>query len=476
LAILLALAVASSAGAESRRSASRSTHHRATRVEPAIRRARWRWPVRKWPTSLVPAARVLRSQYTGTRRRPQIVGGSGGVQGQWPFMAFIQHSDSAGNPDFWCSGTLVSSNVVLTAGHCAVDETTGAALDPSGYAVATGAVDWTNTANRQVSSVSQVNVYPAFDPSGPTHDAALLVLSSPLNAAPIALWASGGLSAGTSALIAGWGMTSAGQASPTALLQWAPTVVQSATDCRQKAALASFPYDTSTNLCAVNPPTYSTGTCNGDSGGPLLAQGASGTLVEIGLTSVGPTDCNTQQPDDFTAILPIASWVRNEASAVAPVTSRPTPSGAAPAPSGPSTSGTGSSAGTTPAALPSMTFPDARSTRDKSSATCLRGSLMSTPSSSRAPASQTFGSNAPSRSGQGQTTTGGAWPSTITPGAPAQSTGPTGTGPSGSTTAATSTRTTDAAARHTPTAAPGSGSTRLPGCQRPSRVFLRRLL
>jgi trypsin len=360
LAILLALAVASSAGAESRRSASRSTHHRATRVEPAIRRARWRWPVRKWPTSLVPAARVLRSQYTGTRRRPQIVGGSGGVQGQWPFMAFIQHSDSAGNPDFWCSGTLVSSNVVLTAGHCAVDETTGAALDPSGYAVATGAVDWTNTANRQVSSVSQVNVYPAFDPSGPTHDAALLVLSSPLNAAPIALWASGGLSAGTSALIAGWGMTSAGQASPTALLQWAPTVVQSATDCRQKAALASFPYDTSTNLCAVNPPTYSTGTCNGDSGGPLLAQGASGTLVEIGLTSVGPTDCNTQQPDDFTAILPIASWVRNEASAVAPVTSRPTPSGAAPAPSGPSTSGTGSSAGTTPAALPSMTFPDAR--------------------------------------------------------------------------------------------------------------------
>jgi secreted trypsin-like serine protease len=84
----------------------------------------------------------------------EIVGGVSAVQAQLGFMAFILHYDALGNPDFSCSGTVVSSNVVLTAGHCAVDENTGSALDPSGYQVVTGAVDWTDTVNRHVSQVS----------------------------------------------------------------------------------------------------------------------------------------------------------------------------------------------------------------------------------------------------------------------------------------------------------------------------------
>ena len=56
---------------------------------------------------------------------PRIVGGYGGVQSDWPFMAFVLYFDANGNPEFSCSGTVVSSNVVLTAGHCAVDEASG---------------------------------------------------------------------------------------------------------------------------------------------------------------------------------------------------------------------------------------------------------------------------------------------------------------------------------------------------------------
>ena len=86
------------------------------------------WPLGKIPRRLVPAARRLR--ISGSRRRPRIIGGYTGVQGQWDFMAFVAYYDSSGNAQFVCSGTLVSPNVVLTAGHCAVDEDTGAALDP----------------------------------------------------------------------------------------------------------------------------------------------------------------------------------------------------------------------------------------------------------------------------------------------------------------------------------------------------------
>lgn len=66
--------------------------------------------------------------------RPRIIGGYGGVQSDWPFMAFILYFDAAGNPVLNCTGTVVSPNVVLTAAHCALDDTTGGPLDPSGFA------------------------------------------------------------------------------------------------------------------------------------------------------------------------------------------------------------------------------------------------------------------------------------------------------------------------------------------------------
>lgn len=288
---------------------------------------------------------------SGTRGdlRPRVIGGSGAVQGQWGFMAFVLHLDSAGNPDFSCSGTLVSPNVVLTAGHCAVDDTTGAPLDPSGFGVVTGAVDWTDATDRHISTVSQVIVYPSFDPSGPRHDAALLILSSPISGETIPLWGTGSLSAGTRAWIAGWGDTYPGQGDPQTLLQWAPTVVQSTTTCG-RPFLVGYPYDASSDLCAVNPPSFDTATCNGDSGGPLLAKDASGNLLEIGLTSVGPVGCDTQAPDYYTATLPIASWVQSEVTAAAP--SRQAP---------PAPGQTSSSTQPAPASPPTMTISDARS-------------------------------------------------------------------------------------------------------------------
>jgi secreted trypsin-like serine protease len=301
----------------------------------------------QWPR--VPVHHVYRASAS-------IVGGVGAAQGELGFMAFILHFDALGNADFACSGTVISANVVLTAGHCAVDESTGAALDPGGFRVVTGAVDWTDTVNRRVSGVSQVIVDPAYNRAAVTSDAALLVLSTPTAAPAIRLAGSADQNleqAGTGAVIAGWGATYAGDPYLTHVLQWASTVVQSSAYCGQ----FSITYNPAVKLCTVDPPYSDTGTCTGDSGGPLLASDASGQPVEIGVTSTGPTDCNTVTADYFTAVLPLSSWASSWIRAVAPpspppppVTTTPPPVTTTPPPSSPSQP-----------QLPRMTLSDGRS-------------------------------------------------------------------------------------------------------------------
>jgi len=323
--------------------------------------ARRNWPVDHVPQLLLAAARALLHASPG--RRPRIVGGTSGVQGQWGFMGFVIYYDSSGTAQFMCSGTLVSSNVVLTAGHCGADETTGVPNDPTGYRVVTNAVDWTDTANRVVSSVIQVIVDPNFDPVTLEGDAALLVLSSPVSSPSIPLWGSGTIAAGEGAFVAGWGKTYAGETAfpPENVLQWAPTVVQNVDYCANDAA-SNYAYDSSTELCAVDYPADDTGTCPGDSGGPLFVNATSGGPLEIGITSVAPTDCNTDTADYFTALEPIDPWIQSEIAVNAPPSTTPTQTTTTPTTTSPATT-----TSTTPTvapskpALPRMTSDEARS-------------------------------------------------------------------------------------------------------------------
>jgi hypothetical protein len=228
-------------------------------------------------------------------------------------MAFVVTQTSTSTA--LCSGTVVSPNVVLTAAHCAVDESTGSPLDPSVFKVVTGAVDWTNSAVRQVSGVSSVIVNPNYDPTTHNYDAALLVLTTQTTAPSIALAGAADVNleqAGTGAAIAGWGETYAGSPPPY-VLQWAETVVQRRSYCNQFAP----GYASTLQLCAVDYPYDDTATCFGDSGGPLIGAQA-GKAVEIGITSTVPGDCNTVSADFFTAVVPISSWATAQIQAVAP--------------------------------------------------------------------------------------------------------------------------------------------------------------
>lgn len=327
------------------------------------------------------ASRVHRDRSVAHQQvRPSIVGGSGAANGSFPWLAHILFV--AGTQLELCSGTVISADLVLTAGHCAEDLSTQTLIPTGSYRVTTGRLDWTETATGQVSGVSRTIVYPGFDPTTLQHDAALLVLSTPTTAPPIALDTSTSgqlLSAGRLDLSAGWGLTAgADRTSLPNLLQWAATVIQSPGYC----AGHNQQFDPASELCTLAP-YNATGTCQGDSGGPLIANylaGGLGTPTQVGITSSGRQGCPTDQPGFFTRVDAISAWAYGwtrqlspqPAPTVTPTPAAPTsatPAAPATAPSAPTVA---TAPATTSARAPALPTMSARNARGYARQTLLR--------------------------------------------------------------------------------------------------------
>lgn len=256
------------------------------------------------PASAMPVRLSLRDRIIANEA---IVGGEVAGSGQFPSLAYI--ADFKGEEVGLCTGTVVAPRLVLTAAHCAENTETGVVEPESGYRVVTGVVNWSSS-TRQVAAVSKVIVYPGFERESMVGDAALLVLAGRTSAPAIPLDSasvSALTAAGTPAIVAGWGNTYAGQQAPTESLRYGETVIQGSRWCKRNAA----PFEASLQLCTLDAPSYQAGPCEGDSGGPLMVNDpAAGGLVEVGVTSEGPSGCETTQPSIFTRVSAISSWVQ----------------------------------------------------------------------------------------------------------------------------------------------------------------------
>jgi secreted trypsin-like serine protease len=258
-----------------------------------------------------------------------IVGGVAASAGSFPWLAEVVFTLPNGEAEH-CSGTVVASNVVLTAGHCAVDAD-GQAISADSYTVYTGNVDW---ADGTTSAVTSVLPYPSYDPQNGYGDAALLVLATPTAAPSIALAGpQGGTPApGTPLEIAGWGVTYPAQTTFTSELQWASVQADPAATCTSEDGAIGLTFDASAQFCVSAPPAYTAGPCHGDSGGPAIADASSATPVEVGIVSRGDPGCVTKVPSVFTRVDLVSSWAQAQIAAVAVAPPAPTTTAAAPSP------------------------------------------------------------------------------------------------------------------------------------------------
>ena len=207
-----------------------------------------------------------------------VVGGTNASPGEYPAVAEITFGP------FLCTGTLVTPDWVLSAGHCGsitgVAVASPASWPPQLINVRIGGVTQSDGEQR---SASQVVVHPDYlATSG--YDISLLKLTQSSTMAPTQVAGAGERSiwtAGTLETIVGWGVTEEDGDQPDNLQE---ARVPITTD--QYCAGAYSDFDATTMVCAGFP-QGGVDTCQGDSGGPMFGKNSAGALRVVGTTSFG---------------------------------------------------------------------------------------------------------------------------------------------------------------------------------------------
>ncbi|MER5395875.1 trypsin-like serine protease [Streptomyces sp. NPDC002599] len=243
---------------------------------------------------VVEAAKTQATPGTAPKKTPFIIGGSETTISSAPWMVQLSYYDSTAGTGYFCGGTLVAPNKVLTAAHCV------AGLDwADNGAVVAGATGLLDDTNGTVAGVYRQWNHPHFDGSTLQNDVAVLTLDRPLESQWAKLAAAGDSAsyrAGNSATVYGWGLTSgAADADLSANLRKVtlPLVSDSTCNTAMKAVLGEDDFIEGSMFCAGTPATGTDeGTkspCNGDSGGPVMFGGKI-----IGIVSWGVSGCTAE--------------------------------------------------------------------------------------------------------------------------------------------------------------------------------------
>ncbi|XP_044290740.1 trypsin-like isoform X2 [Varanus komodoensis] len=206
---------------------------------------------------------------------------------------------------FYCSGSLLTRNWVVTAAHCKMAGATYVRL---------GEFNMMRAENtEQQKRAVQLVVHPDYDPVSKDNDIMLIKLSSFVDITdsvqPIKL-ASQCVLPGTRCLVTGWGTTTSSKpqnitAASTATipeeLQCAYIDVISQAECER-----TYPDAITKNMLCAGVKAGGVDSCQGDSGGPLICN------EELqGIVSWGPEVCGQPgKPGIYTRVCNYVGWIQ----------------------------------------------------------------------------------------------------------------------------------------------------------------------
>jgi len=236
-----------------------------------------------------------------------IIGGEDAVPYSWPWQVALFQKPST--TSVFCSGTLISNQWVMTAGHCF----NGHENQTSKWTVKLGVfkkIDDDEPEEVEL-GLSEIHVHPKFvEHAGiPSYDITLLKLDKPVefdeDVSPVCFPTVQDEAlppAGTGVFVTGWGDTSeGGQESPTLKQVTVPLVDD---DTCKKTYHSSFV--ASTMFCA-GLKQGGKDTCQGDSGGPVVYQDpATGAWKQVGITSWGH---GCAEPNEYGVYSKVSAYV-----------------------------------------------------------------------------------------------------------------------------------------------------------------------
>ncbi|KAI9554696.1 hypothetical protein GHT06_019972 [Daphnia sinensis] len=236
----------------------------------------------------------------------RIVGGTDAVKHSWPHAVLIKFAGV-----FLCSGTLISSNRVLTAAHCA---NFNWPWEYSRITVELGVHAVLPISDALVSRrVFMLLRHRDYNPDTMVNDIAILVLKFPVNyvkeISPVCLPAPGTTDTyvDEEAAIIGWGSLKNENGPFPGVLQQATTKIISNADCQASYDSIGVTIEDSM-ICAIVPDISS---CYYDSGAPLLVKLSTGRWIQVGIDSFGVECASPDFPIVYTRVTSFSTWILN---------------------------------------------------------------------------------------------------------------------------------------------------------------------
>jgi len=232
----------------------------------------------------------------------RIHGGQLARPGQFPYIVSImtlRQTENGTRVHHTCGGSIISERWIVTAVHCTQQNNS----NPANIRVLVGATNVVT--DGEVYEVERIINHPEYNSTHLLFDISLLYLSQPLEwsetVSPISLKGQT-IDRGVRVLTIGWGLTEQNNTHTPVDLRYLHMYTLDDDDCRERIGNELDRYVTNTTLCTVR--GAGQGVCNGDAGGPLVANNRL-----IGITSWTIRPCGSGIPGGFTRISVLTDWI-----------------------------------------------------------------------------------------------------------------------------------------------------------------------
>ncbi|XP_026018390.1 serine protease 27-like [Astatotilapia calliptera] len=242
-------------------------------------------------------------------KNPRIVGGEDAAPGSWPWQVSLSKDGS-----FFCGGSLISNDWVLTAAHCITPADLHTTKVTLGHNTASGP-----NPNAVTVTLENIICHPDYNALTYENDMCLLQLSTPVNFTdyiqPVCLAAAGStFNNGTSSWVTGFGTLESGGLTPE-ILQEVNVPIVGNNQCR--CELQNFAAITDNMICA-GLQNGGKDSCQGDSGGPLVTKDNSGIWIQSGVVSFGQGCALPNSPGVYARVSQYQNWINTTVTGTPP--------------------------------------------------------------------------------------------------------------------------------------------------------------